>query len=94
MLNELRGAVAHAVDVTMKYYPDFRSFSDERLEAFLCEEVTAQRLNDYQVNELRSLEDAKAKILPGRGYGPQSGRGTKQIAAFRQLPYRKPDIHE
>lgn len=59
MLNDLRGAVAHAVDLTMKFYPDFASFSPEKLDAFLRDQAAAQRLNDYQINELLRLQTAE-----------------------------------
>ncbi|MDQ2844246.1 MAG: hypothetical protein M3Y72_25040 [Acidobacteriota bacterium] len=59
MLNELRGSVAHAVDVTIKYYSDFDQFSESKLEAFLQDEAAAQRLSDYQISELRNIDSAK-----------------------------------
>jgi hypothetical protein len=61
MVNELRSAVAHAVDVTIKYYPDFHRFSDEKMERFLRDEIAAERLSDYQAGELRKLEAANQK---------------------------------
>jgi hypothetical protein len=55
MLNDLRGSVALALDMTMKSYPDFRTLPDLQFEEFLS--VTpATRLSDYQRQELRNLE--------------------------------------
>jgi hypothetical protein len=56
MLNELRGSVAHAVGVTITFYPDFPSFSPETRERFLCDEIAAGRLDDDQASDLRRLE--------------------------------------
>jgi hypothetical protein len=57
MLNDLHGAVHRAVNLTMKYYPDFKKFSDEQLEAFLKSEPVASYFSDYQKNELRQAND-------------------------------------
>ena len=59
MLNDLHGAVHRAVDLTIKYYPDFESFSEERLETFLKSEPTASSFSDSQKSELRQADDKK-----------------------------------
>jgi hypothetical protein len=51
MLNEAHGVVMLALDLTMKYYPDFRRLSDEHFEEFLRAE---SRLSESQKSELRS----------------------------------------
>ena len=61
MLNELQGAIAHALDLTIKYYPGFQSFSGAKLETFLREEIAAQRLNELQASEIRGLDNGARK---------------------------------
>lgn len=58
MVNELRSSVAHAIDVTIKRYPDFDHFSEGKLESFLNDEAAADRLSDYQINQLRNMGTA------------------------------------
>ena len=57
MLNDLHGAVHKAVDLTIKYCPDFKNFSAERLEAFLQSEPVSSCLSDYQKSELQQAND-------------------------------------
>jgi len=53
MLNDLRGAAQHALDLTMKPYPDFRNFSPAQMEEFLKSEPV-NWLAEYQKDELRN----------------------------------------
>jgi len=57
MLNDLHGAVHRAVDLTMKYYPDFKNFSDEQLAAFLKSEPVSSWFSEYQKSELQKTND-------------------------------------
>jgi hypothetical protein len=43
----VQGDVARAVDLTMKSYPGFKNFSDEKLKAFLSESASGW-LSDYK----------------------------------------------
>jgi hypothetical protein len=63
MLNDLHGAVTRAVDLTMKYSPDFENFSPEKLDEFLNSEPTSSMLRDYQKQELRAAEDKDAYYM-------------------------------
>jgi hypothetical protein len=54
-LNELHGTVMIALDLTMKYYPDFERLPEARFEEFL----STSRLTENQRNELRRLEPAR-----------------------------------
>jgi hypothetical protein len=55
MLNELHGSVVLALDLTMKFYPDFTRMPDGQLEEFLgtC------RLSEHQKDTLRKIEASK-----------------------------------
>lgn len=55
MLNELHGSVILALDLTMKYYPDFTGMPDAQLEEYLgtC------RLSEHQKGTLRKTEASK-----------------------------------
>lgn len=53
MLNELHGSVVLALDLTLKFYPDFRQLPDAQFEEFL----TSTRLTDYQKQGLRNSPD-------------------------------------
>ena len=53
MLNELHGSVVLALDLTLKFYPDFRQLPDAQFEEFL----TTTRLTDYQKQGLRNASD-------------------------------------
>jgi hypothetical protein len=55
MLNEVHGSVMLALDLTMKFYPDFTRMPDARFEEFLgtC------RLSEYQKNTPRKTEESQ-----------------------------------
>lgn len=61
MLNDLHGSVMYAIDLTIKFIPDFSTFSVAKLEAFLTTDPSTNRLTDYQKTQLRSLEGAEEK---------------------------------
>jgi hypothetical protein len=58
MLNDLRGAAHRALDLTMKPYPDFRNFSQAKLEEFLRSEPV-NWLAEYQKDELRKMNSSE-----------------------------------
>jgi hypothetical protein len=58
MLNDLRGAVQRALDLTMKPYPGFRNFSQAKLEEFLKSEPV-NWLTEYQKEELRKASSSE-----------------------------------
>ena len=62
MLNELRGHVLRAIDLTMKSYPDFKNFSEIRLEAFLNSDQVSSFSED-QKSELRKANDKAAYYM-------------------------------
>ena len=57
MLNDLRGAAQHALDLTMKPYPGFRNFSSAQMEEFLKSEPV-NWLAEYQKDALRNAGSA------------------------------------
>ena len=58
MLNDLRGAVHRALDLTMKPYPAFRTFSQAQLEEFLKSEPV-NWLAEFQKDELRNAPSSE-----------------------------------
>jgi hypothetical protein len=56
MLNRVRGAVTRAVDLTMKPHPNFKGFSDAKLDAFLNSDEVSW-LSENQKYELRNAND-------------------------------------
>ncbi len=56
MLHELNGAVALAVQVTLQFHPVFNTLSSAKREQFLRDEIAANRLSEYQANELRTAD--------------------------------------
>jgi hypothetical protein len=63
MLNDLHGSVMRAVDLTIKHYPGFKSFSAAQLEAFLNSEPVSGLLSDHQKNELQEAKDKDAYYM-------------------------------
>lgn len=61
MLNDLHGSVMQAIDLTMKFVPDFATFSAAKLEALLTTDPSTKRLTEYQKTQLRSIEGAEEK---------------------------------
>ena len=53
MLNELHGSVVLALDLTLKFYPDFQQLPDAQFEEFL----PTSRLTEYQKERLRKAPD-------------------------------------
>jgi hypothetical protein len=56
LLQELHGNVGRAVGSALEYVPAFHEFTNEKLEAFLRDQLTAKILDDYQVQDLRQLQ--------------------------------------